>query len=220
MATKKKTGSRNDAAKRKKARARKKLVKKVKKVTVKKYKKTKRATVRKYKKVKRAAIRKKKRVVRSLKRTKKRTVKAFKKRSRRINRERTRAFQKQFRRRTLKDEIDIATTSSRRAASEDTAFIEEFAETKGASRPGEPPKMRSGKGRMAIKSQLISHRTKRDNITSRVYVDKRKAGYMAMWEYRRDGEQRPFLKPAMRNNSKMLGSIIGRKLKSKLKALK
>jgi hypothetical protein len=80
----------------------------------------------------------------------------------------------------------------------------------GASKPGEPPKMRTGKGRSAIKAQL---RLKGKKLESRVYVDKKIAGYMAMWEFRKDGKGRPFLKPAVEDNKEAFGRVIGSELK-------
>jgi len=80
----------------------------------------------------------------------------------------------------------------------------------GASRPGEPPKLRSGKGRSSIKAQL---RLKGKKLESRVYVDKKIAPYMAMWEFRKDGEGRPFLKPSVENNKDQFGKLIGSELK-------
>lgn len=83
-------------------------------------------------------------------------------------------------------------------------------EDRGASQPGEPPKMRTGKGRDAIKAEL---RLKGKKLQSRVYVDKRIASYMAMWEFRNDGKARPFLKPSVENNLSVFGSVIGSELK-------
>lgn len=80
----------------------------------------------------------------------------------------------------------------------------------GASKPGEPPKMRTGKGRSSIKAQL---RLKGKKLESRVYVDKKIAGYMAMWEFRKDGKGRPFLKPAVEDNKEAFGKVIGTELK-------
>lgn len=80
----------------------------------------------------------------------------------------------------------------------------------GGSRPGEPPKMRTGKGRSSIKAQM---RLKGKKLESRVYVDKKTAHYMAMWEFRKDGQGRPFLKPAVEDNQQELGKVIGSELK-------
>jgi len=80
----------------------------------------------------------------------------------------------------------------------------------GASKPGEPPKMRTGKGRSSIKAQL---RLKGKKLESRVYVDKKIAPYMAMWEFRNDGKGRPFLKPAVEDNKEAFGKVIGSELK-------
>lgn len=80
----------------------------------------------------------------------------------------------------------------------------------GASRPGEPPKMRSGQGRYAIKAEV---RQRGKQIVSRTYVDKKIAGYMAMWEFRQDGKQRPFLKPGLMNNLSAFQTKVGAELK-------
>ena len=52
---------------------------------------------------------------------------------------------------------------------------------------------------------------------ARTYVDKKVAGYMAMWEFRQDGKGRPFLKPAVENNLNMFGAEIGNTLKQQLR---
>lgn len=52
---------------------------------------------------------------------------------------------------------------------------------------------------------------------ARTYVDKRVAPYMAMWEFRQDGKQRPFLKPAVQNNMNLFGAEIGNSLKQQLR---
>lgn len=79
----------------------------------------------------------------------------------------------------------------------------------GASRPGEPPKMRTGIGRSAIKAEL---RAQGKKIVSRTYVDKKIARYMAMWEFRQDGKERPFLKPGLMNNLKTFQTKVGAEL--------
>jgi hypothetical protein len=91
-----------------------------------------------------------------------------------------------------------------------TARITQAGADPGASKPGEPPKLRTGKGRSAIKAQL---RLKGQKLESRVYVDKKIAPYMAMWEFRKDGKGRPFLKPSVENNKDQFGKIIGSELK-------
>jgi hypothetical protein len=85
---------------------------------------------------------------------------------------------------------------------------------RGSSRPGEPPKMRTGTGRKSITAEL---RMKGNKAEARTYVDKRIAPYMAMWEFRQDGKQRPFLKPAVEDNLHLLGQEIGNTLKQQLK---
>lgn len=80
----------------------------------------------------------------------------------------------------------------------------------GASRPGEPPKMRTGEGRYSIKAEV---RQRGKQIVSRTYVDKKVAPYMAMWEFRQDGKQRPFLKPGLMNNLGAFQTKVGAELK-------
>jgi hypothetical protein len=81
----------------------------------------------------------------------------------------------------------------------------------GGSRPGEPPKMRTGKGRSSIVAEL--RRKGKYKIESRVYVDKKIAPYMALWEFRPDKKQRPFLKPSVQENLQLLGQVIGQQLR-------
>ena len=90
------------------------------------------------------------------------------------------------------------------------SIVIQASEDPGASKPGEPPKMRSGEGRYSIKAEL---RLRGKKIVSRTYVDKKIAPYMAMWEFRQDGEQRPFLKPGLMNNIKQFQTKVGAELK-------
>jgi hypothetical protein len=77
------------------------------------------------------------------------------------------------------------------------------AQDPGASFPGQPPRMRTGKGRQSITVEL---RMSRGKPEGRVFVDKKIAPYMAMWEYRKDGKARPFLKPAVVDNLQEYGN--------------
>jgi hypothetical protein len=70
--------------------------------------------------------------------------------------------------------------------------------------------MRSGQGRYSIKAEL---RARGKKVVSRTYVDKKIAPYMAMWEFRQDGQQRPFLKPALMNNLRAFQTKVGAELK-------
>lgn len=81
----------------------------------------------------------------------------------------------------------------------------------GGSKPGEPPKMRTGKGRSSIMAEL--RRKGKYKIESRVFVDKKIAPYMALHEFRPDKKQRPFLKPSVEENLQLLGRVIGQQLK-------
>lgn len=114
-----------------------------------------------------------------------------------------RAEQKQYDKLALMAEADLS-----------GATIRPVSDRSGASLPGEPPRMRTGKGRQSISAEL---RTKGKKIEARTFVDKKIAPYMAMWEFRRDGKQRPFLQPAVEDNLHMFGSAIGSSLRQSLK---
>ena len=114
-----------------------------------------------------------------------------------------RAKEREFNRLTLSGDADIS-----------GAMTGGFLEGSGSSKPGEPPKMRTGKGRKSITAEL---RMKGKKPEARTYVDKKVAGYMAMWEFRRDGKARPFLKPSVENNLNMFGQEIGNSLKQQLR---
>ena len=114
-----------------------------------------------------------------------------------------RAREREFNRLTLSGEADTS-----------GAAFGDAKEGSGASKPGEPPKMRTGKGRKSITAEL---RMKGKERQARVYVDKKVASYMAMWEFRQDGKARPFLKPSVENNLHMFGAEIGNTLMQHLR---
>jgi len=114
-----------------------------------------------------------------------------------------RAREREFNRLTLSGDADIS-----------GAMTGGFLEGSGSSKPGEPPKMRTGKGRKSITAEL---RMKGKKPQARTYVDKKVAGYMAMWEFRQDGKARPFLRPSVENNLNMFGQEIGNSLKQQLR---
>ena len=159
------------------------------------------------------AVRKLKRTVKATKRTAKATRKQTKsliRRAKKYNRDRIkrrnaarRAKEREFNRLTLTGETDLL-----------GVMLLEFRDSSGASKPGEPPKMRKGTGRKSITAEL---RMKGKKPEARTYVDKRIAPYMAMWEFRQDGQQRPFLKPAVQNNLNLFGAEIGNTLKQQLR---
>ena len=93
------------------------------------------------------------------------------------------------------------------------AVIVQASADRGASRPGEPPKMRTGKGRDSIKAELRRSQPGRGKLTARTYVDKKIAHYMALWEFRPDKEQRPFLKPGVEKNANLIGNAMAADLK-------
>lgn len=191
-----------------------------------KIRKTKRKVVSKAKKTKRKLVSKAKRTQRKLKRlsrsvaktrrilTKKsaRAIKAARKAARRRSRESKREKKKrqsEARKQAREAARARVRQEIRGAVDISGANVVQASEDRGASRPGEPPKMRSGKGRSSIKAELF----KRSNrLASRVFVDKKIAKYMAMWEFRQDGEGRPFLKPSLMNNLNTIGRVIGSEL--------
>ena len=96
------------------------------------------------------------------------------------------------------------------------AVIVQSEADRGSSRPGEPPKMRTGVGRSSIKAELRrrgASKTSRGKLESRTYVDKKIAPYMALWEFRPDKEQRPFLKPGVEKNANLIGNAMAADLK-------
>lgn len=170
---------------------------------------------RKARKTAKSAKRKTKKLLRATKAAQKTVKRKLKKRraekkrraaeSRRAERERRRADRASRRaeqREEIGGEVDVS-----------AAVIVQATPERGASRPGEPPKMRTGKGRDSIKAEF---RKRGNKLISRVYVDKKIAPYMAMWEFRQDGQQRPFLKPALMNNLNMIGETVGTELKQSI----
>ena len=115
-----------------------------------------------------------------------------------------RAEQKQYGKLALTAEADLSGATIRPAS-----------DRSGASLPGEPPRMRTGKGRQSISAEL---RTKGKKIEARTFVDKKIAPYMAMWEFAPPHKQRPFLKPAVEDNAHMFGAAIGSSLRQSLKS--
>lgn len=132
----------------------------------------------------------------------------------RVIRKRLKTLQRDYRRRQkerllkrtrlrLTQDLDFATIRGAQAT--------QAAGDTGGSKPGEPPKMRTGKGRASITAEL--RRKGKYKIDSRVFVDKKIAPYMALWEFRPDKKQRPFLKPSVQENLTLLGNVIGQNLK-------
>ncbi len=93
------------------------------------------------------------------------------------------------------------------------AFIMQASQDRGGSRPGEPPKMRTGKGRDSIKAELRRSQPGKGKLKARTYVDKKIAAYMALWEFRPDKQQRPFLKPGIERNADLIGNAMVADLK-------
>lgn len=72
----------------------------------------------------------------------------------------------------------------------------------GASRPGEPPKRRTGAGYYSIESRPNAE-------GARTYSAKSKAPYMARFEFDRDPKwSRPWMKPAFTENKALLRKLI------------
>lgn len=179
--------------------------KRARKQLVRRGKKLKRTTKRVRKKV----AKQRRKLVRISKRRGKKIRKNVGKRIRKYKRNRAKIARAQYRR------SDISKADE--SLLDGTEVLKKYKNDPGSSNPGEPPKMRTGKGRDSIKAELITHKKRKTDVASRTYVDKRKAAYMAMWEYRKDGEERPFLKPSLEDNRKILGNIIGQSLKKKLR---
>lgn len=89
------------------------------------------------------------------------------------------------------------------------ATLRETSDKVGASLPGEPPRMRTGKGRSSISAEL---RKKGQKIEARTFVDKKIAPYMAMWEFAPPHKRRPFLKPAVADNIHLFSQKIAQSL--------
>jgi hypothetical protein len=151
----------------------------------------KQSAIKRIRKTAKKSLRTLKRIRSTLRKNKKRRQVQARKKQREIQRART--------------QIDLTGTADISGAS-----VRQAGGDPGASKPGEPPKMRTGKGRSSIKAQL---RVKGKKLASRVYVDKKVAGYMALWEFRSDGKGRPFLKPSVEDNAGSFGKIIGTELK-------
>ena len=86
----------------------------------------------------------------------------------------------------------------------------------GASQPGEPPKRRSGKGRMSIDARRMKGGT-----DARTWSSKSKAPYMSMWEFAPPNHptraQRPWLRPAFEEHKHELAKIMVTPVKKKLR---
>jgi hypothetical protein len=180
--------------------------------------------VRAAKRTRRAALRTAKQSPRKIRRNLKagkRTAKALSRRLRvnarkapRVIRKRLKTLQKAYQKRQ-KARL-LARTKMRITAEMEFGAIRgaqatQAAGNTGGSRPGEPPKMRTGKGRSSIMAEL--RRKGKYKLESRVFVDKKIAPYMALHEFRPDKKQRPFLKPSVNENMRLLGNIIGQNLR-------
>lgn len=80
-----------------------------------------------------------------------------------------------------------------------------------ASKPGEPPKRRTGAGFRSIEARKV------ERGVARTYVNKRKAPYMAMYEYGPPDIRRPFLAPTLEENQRELMQLIVSPVKSRMR---
>lgn len=202
-------------AKKKKAlqRKAKRTFKRAKKLGVKSIKRTKRIAKRSnrkaasllkkakrtYRRVSKVSLRKLKRATKISKRAFKKLSKPYQLRGKKLRQRRQEA------RIRLSGRIDLSKAN----------IVQATGDT-GASRPGEPPKMRSGKGRSAIQAEL---RKRGSQVVGRTFVDKKIAPYMAIWEFRQDDQQRPFLKPGLENNMSTFRTTVGAELKRAVTAV-
>lgn len=89
--------------------------------------------------------------------------------------------------------------------------------TTGASKSGEPPKRRSGKGRLSIEARKVKAPQGRDGEFAKTYSSKRKAAYMSMYEFAPAGIKRPWLAPALAENKDALFTILITPVQKKLR---
>ena len=86
----------------------------------------------------------------------------------------------------------------------------------GASQPGEPPKRRSGRGRMSIDARRLQ-----GGRGAKTWSSKRKAPYMSMWEFAPRNHptrpQRPWLRPTFEKYKHELAKIMVTPIKKKLR---
>jgi len=177
--------------------------------------KTVKAATKKVKAVKRSVTRTRKAAVKSVKKAAKRVKKTAKRTYKSQRKKITRAY-KQRTKSTVRVIRTDTLTKERIAGEVAGAKILQAGGDKGASKPGEPPKMRTGTGRNSIRAAEVHGKTllggKRKPM-AKTFVDVRIARYMAMWEYRKDGTARPFLKPSYNRNKRMLAKLMAAELK-------
>jgi hypothetical protein len=194
-------------------------------------KKAAKAAIRKARKVARQTIRLSRRQRKSARRLVRRTSRTIRA-SRQLAKRSVRGLRKAINARK-RDKLRAIRTQNKqnRAANREAmrvrlVVVDEFAlearrdsDVTGASRPGEPPRIRTGKGRSAIFAEA-KFNGKGNKVESRVYVDKAVAPYMAMWEFRKDGKQRPFLKPALQQSLAQISPAIANSLQQQLGGIK
>ena len=85
----------------------------------------------------------------------------------------------------------------------------------GASRPGESPKRRTGRGRLSI--EKTRNLGTRKHPRFRTYSSKSKAPYMSQYEFGPISQRRPWLEPAVSENESELAEILITPAKRKMK---
>jgi len=179
------------------------------------------SVTRKRKAAKKAVTKSVKRVKRSAKRLKKTTLKTTKKRIKSTRKSINRTVKRAKRSKTAKDfrkwkRGQTRSTIIRGDVDVSGARVTQAGTDPGASKPGEPPKMRTGRGRNSIRAAEVrgtGSYGRKLKPAARTFVDKKIAGYMAMWEFRKDGKARPFLAPSYRANKKILQGVLMGNLK-------
>lgn len=71
-----------------------------------------------------------------------------------------------------------------------------------ASRPGEPPKRRTGRGRRSIQAKKVGR------YEAKTFANKSVAWYFPMYEFGPTRLRRPYLLPALRENKSELARIV------------
>jgi hypothetical protein len=175
--------------------------------------------VRQIKRLAKATLKRTKKTKRVLRRASKRTTKTLRavrrayREKQRLQRRREREAAAGIKRRQRAERLAKTRVELSGDVDVTAAVIVQASADRGASRPGEPPKMRTGKGRDSIKAELRRSQPGRGKLTARTYVDKKIAHYMALWEFRPDKEQRPFLKPGVEKNANLIGNAMAADLK-------
>lgn len=92
-------------------------------------------------------------------------------------------------------------------------YAKRSGEKTGASKPGEPPKRRTGRGYYSIDAVKLRGQAG----VAKTFSSKRKAPYMAMYEHGPASVQRPWMEPALRENKSELFKIMNTPAKRRLR---